>query len=267
MGTPSHLDQLIRSLYRNQEATVRTLYGDTDWFEIGKGTRQGCILSPAAFQMYAEKVMRNADLEDSSIGVKIGGRNINNHRYADDKTLLAENNKDLEKLILLVKKESENFGLYLNVKKTKIMSTAATTNISIKIDNKEIEVVDDFIFLGSKINRNVSHDIRRGNLHVIIFSVLLLCLGSNVACREYYGIRVPPPVTAIPEADKLIKMSNIRSLIECFSVCMTYSECGMIIYSASDKVCILRKIKQLPGASSFIDIPANSIYTMLQARE
>ncbi|XP_036354758.1 macrophage mannose receptor 1-like [Octopus sinensis] len=113
----------------------------------------------------------------------------------------------------------------------------------------------------------VSHDIRRGNLHVIIFSVLLLCLGSNVACREYYGIRVPPPVTAIPEADKLIKMSNIRSLIECFSVCMTYSECGMIIYSASDKVCILRKIKQLPGASSFIDIPANSIYTMLQAPE
>ncbi|CAI9716194.1 Hypothetical predicted protein [Octopus vulgaris] len=111
----------------------------------------------------------------------------------------------------------------------------------------------------------VSHDIRRGNLHVIIFSVLLLCLGSNVACREYYGIRVPPPVTAIPEADKLIKMSNIRSLIECFSVCMTYSECGMIIYSSSDKVCILRKIKQLPGASSFIDIPANSIYTMLQA--
>ncbi|CAI9716198.1 Hypothetical predicted protein [Octopus vulgaris] len=111
----------------------------------------------------------------------------------------------------------------------------------------------------------VSHDIRRGNLHVITFSVLLVCVGSNIACKEYYRIRVPPPVTAIPEADMLIKMSNIRSRIECFSLCMTYSECGMIIYSASDKVCILRKIKQLPGASSFIDIPANSIYTMLQA--
>ncbi|XP_036361367.1 macrophage mannose receptor 1-like [Octopus sinensis] len=113
----------------------------------------------------------------------------------------------------------------------------------------------------------VSHDIRRGNLHVITFSVLLVCVGSNIACKEYYGTSVPPPVTAIPEADKLIKMSNIRSRIECFSLCMTYSECGMTIYSVSDKVCILRKIKQLPGASSFIDIPANSIYTLLQAPE
>ncbi|CAI9717449.1 Hypothetical predicted protein [Octopus vulgaris] len=147
------------SSYQNQEATVQTPYGDTDWFEIGKGTRQGCILSPAAFNMYAEKVMRNAGLEDSSIGVRIGGRNINNLRYADDITQLAESGKDLEDLALLVKKESEKFGLYLNVKKTKIMSTAATTNISIKIDNEEIEVVDDFIFLGSKINRNDSSNL------------------------------------------------------------------------------------------------------------
>ncbi|CAI9728353.1 Hypothetical predicted protein [Octopus vulgaris] len=154
MGTPLHHVQLIRSLYQNQEATVWTPYGDTDWFEIGKGTRQGCILSPAAFNMYAEKVMRNAGLEDSSIGERIGGRDINNLRYADDTALLAESGKDLEDLVLLVKKESEKFGLYLNVKKTKIMSTAATTNISIKIDNEEIEVVDDFIFLGSKINRD-----------------------------------------------------------------------------------------------------------------
>ncbi|CAI9715383.1 Hypothetical predicted protein [Octopus vulgaris] len=145
MGTPLHLVQLIRSLYQNQEATVRTSYCDTDWFEIGKGTRQGCILSPAAFNMCAEKVMRNAGLEDSSIGVRIGGRNINNLRYADDTTLLAESGKDLEDLVLLIKKESERFGLYLNVKKTKIMSTTATTNISIKIDNEEIDVVDDFI--------------------------------------------------------------------------------------------------------------------------
>ncbi|CAI9731101.1 Hypothetical predicted protein [Octopus vulgaris] len=132
-----------------------------DWFEIGKGTRQGCILSPAAFNMYAEKVMRNAGLEDSSIGVRIGGRNINNLRYADDTTLMAESGKDLEDLVLLVKKESEKFGLYLNVKKTKIISTAATTtNISIKI-----EVVDDFIFLGAKMNRDDSHKIRKALLN------------------------------------------------------------------------------------------------------
>ncbi|CAI9714781.1 Hypothetical predicted protein [Octopus vulgaris] len=111
MGTPLYLVQLIRSLYRNQEATVRTPYGDTDWFEIGKGTQQGCILSPAVFNIYAKKVKRNAGLEDNSIGVKIGGRNINNLRYADDTTLLVENNKALENLILLVKKESEKFGL------------------------------------------------------------------------------------------------------------------------------------------------------------
>ncbi|XP_052825999.1 uncharacterized protein LOC128248557 [Octopus bimaculoides] len=113
----------------------------------------------------------------------------------------------------------------------------------------------------------VSHDIQKENLHVITFLMLLVCLGRNVACREYYGIRVPPPVTAIPEADKLTKMSNIRSEIECFALCMIYSECGMIIYSVSDNVCILRKIKQLPGATSFIDIPANSIYILLQAPE
>ncbi|CAI9721277.1 Hypothetical predicted protein [Octopus vulgaris] len=159
MGTHLHLVQLIRSLYQNQEATVRTPHGNTDWFEIGNGTRQGCILSPAAFNMYAEKVMRNAGLEDSSLGVRIGGRNINNLHYADDTTLQAESGKDLEDLVLLVKKESEIFGLYLNVKKTKIMSTAATPNISIKIDNEYIEVVDDFIFLGSKINRDAMKEI------------------------------------------------------------------------------------------------------------
>ncbi|CAI9716191.1 Hypothetical predicted protein [Octopus vulgaris] len=115
---------------------------------------------------------------------------------------------------------------------------------------------------------SVWHVIRKANLHVITFPILLfqICLGSNVALREYYGTRVPPPQTAIPEDDKLIQMSNIRSEIECFSHCMTYSKCGMIIYSVSDELCILRKIKLLPDASSFIDIPANSIYTMLQAR-
>ncbi|XP_014774126.1 macrophage mannose receptor 1 [Octopus bimaculoides] len=116
---------------------------------------------------------------------------------------------------------------------------------------------------------SVNKIIRKANIHVITFSVLLfqMCLGSNVTFREYYGTRIHPSETGIPEADKLNKMSNIRSQIECFSFCMANSECGMTIYSNSDKVCILRKIKQLPSSTSFIDIPANSIYTMLQAPE
>ncbi|CAI9734548.1 Hypothetical predicted protein [Octopus vulgaris] len=129
MGTPLHLVQLIRSLYRNQVTTVRTPYGDTDWFEIGKGTRQGCILSPAAFNMYAEKVMRNAGLEDSSIGMRIRERNINNLRYADDTTLLAEN-KDLENLILLVKKECENLGCTSMLRKRSCQQQPQQTSVS-----------------------------------------------------------------------------------------------------------------------------------------
>jgi hypothetical protein len=136
MGTPPHLTELIRSLYQDQKATVRTPYGDTDWLKIRKGTRQGCILSPAAFNMYAEAIMRRADLNESKIGVKIGGRNINNLRYADDTTLLAENKKDLEHLIMIVKEESEKVGLRLNIKKTKIMTTAKNSNINIKINNE-----------------------------------------------------------------------------------------------------------------------------------
>ncbi|CAI9716202.1 Hypothetical predicted protein [Octopus vulgaris] len=116
---------------------------------------------------------------------------------------------------------------------------------------------------------SVSAVIRKVNLYAITFSMLLfkICLGSNAACQEYYGTRIHPSVTGIPEADILIKMSNIRSKIECFSHCMAYSKCGMIIYSGSERVCILRNIKQLPKASSFIDIPPNSIYTMLQAKK
>ncbi|XP_014787715.1 macrophage mannose receptor 1 [Octopus bimaculoides] len=116
---------------------------------------------------------------------------------------------------------------------------------------------------------SVWHVIRKANLHVITFPILLfqICLGSNVTFREYYGIRVPLPLTSIPEDDKIIQMSNISSEIECFSHCITYSKCGMIIYSVSDELCILRKIMLLPDASSSINIPANSIYTMLQAPE
>ncbi|RWS06003.1 endonuclease-reverse transcriptase-like protein [Dinothrombium tinctorium] len=154
LGVPDHLTHLIRSLYKDQEATVRTAYGDTDWLEIGKGVRQGCILSPFLFNLYAEIIMRKIDLEDSEIGVKIGGRNINNLRYADDTTLLSETEDGLRHLIKRTKDESAKFGLLLNIKKTKIMTTAGNGNIKIKIDNEEIECVQDFIFLGSRIVRN-----------------------------------------------------------------------------------------------------------------
>lgn len=123
-NAPTHLVNLIKSLYNDQEATVRTIYGDTAWFKIRKGVRQRCILSPFLFNLYAEAIMRKIDLDSSNIGVKIGGRIINNLRYADDTTFLAENEEDLKELIVKVKEESENLGLLLNIKKTKIMITA-----------------------------------------------------------------------------------------------------------------------------------------------
>ena len=118
MGIPDHLTCLLRNLYAGQEATVRTGHG-TDWFQIGKGVRQGCILSPFLFNLYAEYIMRNAGLEEAQAGIKIAGRNINNLRYADDTTLMAESEEELKSLLMKVKEESEKFGLKLNIQKTK----------------------------------------------------------------------------------------------------------------------------------------------------
>ena len=106
MGIPDHLIYLLRNLYAGQEATVRTGHGTTDWFQIEKGVRQGCILSPCLFNLYAEYIMRNAGLEEAQVGIKIAGRNINNLRYADDITLMAES-KELKSLLMKVKEESE----------------------------------------------------------------------------------------------------------------------------------------------------------------
>ena len=107
MGIPEHLQELIRSLYENQEPTVRIAFGNTDWFEIKKGVRQGCIFSSALFNLYAETIMRQCNLDESPVGVKIGGRNINSLRYADDTTLLVESEQDLEYLVRRVNKESQ----------------------------------------------------------------------------------------------------------------------------------------------------------------
>ena len=121
MGIPDCLTCLLRNLYAGQEATVRTGHGTTDWFPIGKGIRQGCILSPCLFNSYAEYIMRNAGLEEAQTGIKIPGTKINNLRYADDTTLMAENEKELKSLLMKVKEESEKVGLKLDIQKTKIM--------------------------------------------------------------------------------------------------------------------------------------------------
>ena len=117
MGIPEHLTSLLRNLYAGQEATVRTAHGTTDWFQLGKGVRQGCILSPCLFNLYAEYIMRNAGLEEKQAGIKIARRNINNFRYADDTILMAESEGKLKSLLMKVKEESEKVGLKLNIQK------------------------------------------------------------------------------------------------------------------------------------------------------
>ena len=119
MGIPDHLTCLMRNLYAGQEATVRTRHGTMDWFQIGKGVHQGCILSPFLFNFYAEYIMRNAGLEETQTGIKIARRNINNLRYADDTTLMAESEEELKSLLIKVKEESEKVGLKLNIQKTR----------------------------------------------------------------------------------------------------------------------------------------------------
>ena len=118
MGIPDHLTCLLRNLYAGQEATVRTVYGTTDWFQIGKGVHQGCILSPCLFNLYAKYIMWNARLDEEQAGIKAAKRSINNLRYADDTTLMAESKEELKSLLMKVKEESKKAGLKLNIQKT-----------------------------------------------------------------------------------------------------------------------------------------------------
>ena len=127
MGIPDHLTCLLGNRHAGQEATVRTGHRTTDWFQIGKGVCQGCILSPCLFNLYAEYIMRNAGLEDTQAGIKIAGRNINNLRYADDTTFMAESEEELNSLLMKVKEESEKVGLKLNIQKMKIMASGPIT--------------------------------------------------------------------------------------------------------------------------------------------
>ena len=158
MGIPAHLTCLLRNLYAGQEATVRTGHGTTDWFQIGKGVYQGCILSACFFSLYAEYIMRNAGLDEAQARIKIAGRNVNNLRYADNTTFMAESEEELRSLLMKVKVESEKVGLKLNIQKTEIMASGPIT--SWQIDG---ETVSEFIFLGSKITADgdCSHEIKR----------------------------------------------------------------------------------------------------------
>ena len=149
MEITEHLTCLLRNLYTGKEATARTGHGTTDWFQIGKGVHQGCILSPSLFNLHAEYIMQNARLDEVQAKIKIVMRNINNLRYADDTTLMAERKEELENLLMKVKEESEKAGLKLNIQKTKIMASGPIT--SWQMDRETVETVADFIFLGSKI--------------------------------------------------------------------------------------------------------------------
>ena len=179
MGIPDHLTCLLRNLYTGQEATVRTGHGTTDWFQIGKAV-QGCILSLCLYNLYAEYIMRNAGLEKAQAGIKIARRNISNLRYADDTTLMAEN-EELKSLLMKVKEESEKVGLKVNIQKSKIIASGPIT--SWEIDGETVETVADFIFLGSKITAggDCSHEIKR---HLLLGSKVMTNLDSILKSRD-----------------------------------------------------------------------------------
>ena len=191
-GIPDHLTCLLRNLFAGQEATVRTGHGTTDWFQTGKGVHQGCILSPCLFNLYAEYIMRNAELEETQAGIKIARRNINNLRYADDTTLMAES-EELKSLLMKVKEESEKVGLKLNIQKTKIMASGPMT--SWQIDGKTMETVRDFILGGSiTADGDCNHEIKR---HLLLERKAMTNLDSILKSRDITLPRNFHPVKAM----------------------------------------------------------------------
>ena len=182
MGIPDHLTCLLRNLYSCQEAPVRTGPGTTDWFQIGKAVHQGCILSLCLFNLYAEYIIRNTGLEEAQVGIKIAGRNINNLRYADDTTLMAESEEELKSLLMKLK-DNEKVGLKVNIHKTKIMASGPIT--SWEVDE---ETVSEFLGGGSKItvDGDCSHEIKR---HLLLGRKVMTNLDStlksrNISCQQ-----------------------------------------------------------------------------------
>ena len=160
MGISDHLTCLLRNLYAGQEAIVRTGH-KTDWFQIGKGVHQGYTLSPCLFNLYAEYITRHARLDEAQAGIKIAGKSINNLRFSDDTTLMAESEEELKSLLMRMKEKSEKVGLKLNIQKTKIMASSPIT--SWQIDGETVKTVRDFILGGSKITADgdCRHEIKR----------------------------------------------------------------------------------------------------------
>ena len=181
MGIPDHSACLLRNLYAGQEATVSTEHGTTDWFQIGKGVHQGCILSPCLFNLYAEYIMRNAGLDEAEAGIKIAGRNINNLRYADDTTLRAESKEELKGLLMKVKEDNEKAGLKLNIQK--LMASGPIT--SQQIHGETMETVTNFIFLGSKITADddCSHEIKS---HLLPGRKAMIKPRQHIKKQRYY---------------------------------------------------------------------------------
>ena len=179
-GDTRSLTCLLKNVDAGQEATVRTGHGTTDWFQIRKGARQGCILSPCLFNLYAEYIMQNAGLDEAQGGIKTARRNINNLRYADDTTLMAES-EELKSLLTKVKEESEKVGLKLNIHKTKIMASGPIT--SWEIDGETVEAVADFSFWGSKFSAygDCNHEIKR---HLVLGRKVMTNLDSILKSRD-----------------------------------------------------------------------------------
>ena len=176
-----HLTCNLRNLYAGQEATVRTEHGTTDWFQIGKGECQGCILSPCLFNLHAEYLMRNAGLDEALAGIKIAGRNNDNLTYEDDTTLMIESEEELKSLLMKVKEESKKVGLKLNIQKTKSMASGPIT--SWEMVGETVEAMSDFIILGSKITADCdcSHEIKR---HLLLGRKVVTNLDSILKSRD-----------------------------------------------------------------------------------
>ena len=204
MGIPDYLTCLLRNMYAGQEATVTTRHGTTDWFQIGKGVCQGCKLSPCLFKLYAQYIMRNARLDEAQAGVKIARRNINNFRYTDDTTLMAESEGELKGPLMKVKEENEKVGLKLTIQKTKIMASEPIT--SWQIDGEIVERVRDFIFGGSKITADgdCSLEIKR---HLFLERKAMTNLDSILKSRD---ITMPTKVHLVKAMVFPVVMYGVR---------------------------------------------------------
>ena len=189
MGIPDCLTWLLRNQHAGQEATVRTEHGTTDGFQIGKGLCKGCMLLPCLFNLYVGYIMRNVWLDETQAGIKIARRNINNLRYADDTTLMAESNKELKSLLMKIKEDSEHVVLKLNIQKTKIMAPSAIT--SWQIDGETMETAADFLFGGSKISADCDYspEIKR---HLLLGRKAMTNLFSSVQSLSHVRVFVTP---------------------------------------------------------------------------